>query len=409
MFTNETIQCGCAVIGAGAAGMMAAITAARQGIDVVLLEHTKRAGSKILQTGNGKCNFTNTNMSPECYNHDSVEFVKRVLEMFDENAAISFFEELGVYHKNRNGYIYPHSETAASLQDALRLELERLAVRLISECEISDIKNTGDGFELMSQMFTVNATKVIIATGSKASPKTGSDGSGYRYAKKFGHRIVKPLPALVQLESDMKLCRAMAGVRSNGNVVLTVDGREVCRDSGEVQYTEYGISGIPVFQISRYAVKGVDMRADVVVIIDMIPDMTMDDLCQDVRIRYERDGLKSVEQFFAGILNKKLVCAAAKLVGVDINRCISSVPLRKLYDIIAQLKEFEFNITGFKDFDHAQVCQGGVAIDDINPQTMESKLCKGLFFAGEVVDVDGICGGYNLQWAWSSGYVAGLN
>lgn len=409
MFTNETIQYGCAVIGAGAAGMMAAITAAKQGIDVVLLEHTKRAGSKILQTGNGKCNFTNTNMSPECYNHDSAEFVKCVLEIFDENAAIDFFKKLGVYHKNRNGYIYPHSETAASLQEALRLELERLGVRLISECEISDIKKTDGGFELVSQLFTINADKVIIATGSKASPKTGSDGSGYRYAKKFGHRIVKPLPALVQLESDMKLCKAMAGVRSNGNVVLTVDGKEVCRDSGEVQYTEYGISGIPVFQLSRYAVKGVDMRADVVVTIDMIPDMTMDDLCQDVRLRYERDSLKSVEQFFAGILNKKLVGAAAKLVGVDLNRCISNVPLRKLYDIIAQLKEFEFNITGFKDFDHAQVCQGGVAIDDINPKTMESKLCKGLFFAGEVVDVDGICGGYNLQWAWSSGYVAGLN
>ncbi len=401
----------CVVIGGGASGMMAAITAARNGANVAIIEHTGRLGSKILQTGNGKCNFTNLAMDIDCFQNDNKDFVADVLSVFDQYAVIEFFKELGVWHKERNGYIYPHSETAASLQDALRMEVSKQGVNTLLQTEVLDVcvDECGSYSVKCADDTFVKGKCLVLATGSKAAPKTGSDGSGYKLAKKLGVTVKKPLPALVQLVSDNSLCKAMAGVRSTGLVSLYVDGKVVSEDTGEVQYADYGISGIPVFQISRYAVKAVDEGRAVVVKIDMIPDISKDELYADIRRRYEDDYDKNIEQFFAGIVNKKLVYAASKLANIDINACVGSVKLAKLNQVVDTLKAFEFNIVSFKGFDSGQICQGGVALEEINPATMEHINQSGLFFAGEVLDVDGKCGGYNLQWAWSSGFVAGLN
>lgn len=398
----------CAVIGGGASGMMAAITAAKKGARVIIIEHTKKLGSKLLQTGNGKCNFTNLNMTPQMYQNDDIDFVEHVISNFGVAQTLDFFKSIGVFYSERSGYVYPHSGTAASLQEALIFELGRLNVKIKTDFTVTDIEKIDDRFIIKTNNFYYEAASVIIAAGSKAAPKTGSDGTGYAFAQKFGHRIIKPLPALVQLVSDMKYCNVMAGVRSVGKVSLYVDNAPVCSDCGEIQYTDYGISGIPVFQISRYAVKALDLHKKVSVSVNMLPDIDEDDLYADIEKRINTDKDKNIEQFFAGILNKKLVCAVAKVMDIDLTACVKDIGKKTLFEFTKVLRNFEFNIVNFKGFDTAQVCQGGISLDEISGN-MESKLIKGLFFAGEIVDVDGKCGGYNLQWAWSSGYVAGFN
>ena len=267
----------CVVIGGGAAGLMAAINAARAGLKTAVIEHTKRIGNKILSTGNGKCNFTNLNMSEEMYLNSDKRFVKEIIEQFNENDTIDFFESIGVFHKDKNGYVYPHSETAASVQEALCLEIERLGVKVFLETSVKKIKKNDNDFLIScndnEQSVVICSKTIVLATGSKAASKTGSDGSGYELARQMKHTIVPVLPALCQLISSNKNCKLSSGVRSTGEVKLFIDNSRVADDLGEVQYTDYGISGIPVFQISRFAVKGISENKKVTVCIDMVPDM----------------------------------------------------------------------------------------------------------------------------------------
>lgn len=415
---TKSYKTDCVVIGGGASGMLASIIASKEGISVTVLEHTKRLGSKLLQTGNGKCNFTNLDMSKDKFLNSDKDFVWDVVKRFDVKEVLSFFEGIGVFNKSKNGYIYPHSETASSLQEALRLELDKQKVTVYENFEISDIeysngyiikgtKSYEDNDSVISQDYIINAKSVIMATGSMASPKTGSDGSGYKLAKMLGHTIKTPLPALVQLISDNPFCKTMAGVRSTGNVKLVVDENVIAQDTGEIQYTDYGISGIPVFQISRYAVENVYNERVVSVIIDMLPDFEYDELCEKIFKRIDTDKEKSIEQFFSGLLNKKLVTAVAKTIGLNINDKIGTLKDKDIKNMLNNFKKFNIHITGYKDYANAQVCQGGVPLDEIEADTMQSRLSPNLYFAGEIVDVDGMCGGYNLQWAWSSGYIAG--
>ena len=409
----------CVVIGGGASGMMASIVAARAGVAVTVLEHTKRLGNKLLQTGNGKCNFTNLDMSKDKFLNNDKDFVWQVINKFDVEAVLSFFEEIGIYHKSKNGYIYPHSETAASLQEALKLALDKEKVTVHEAFEIANIEYNNDCYTIkgtkkvenndgeLYQDYIIKAKSVIIATGSCASPKTGSDGSGYELAKMLGHTVKTPLPALVQLISDNPFCKTMSGVRSTGNVKLIVDGNIISQDTGEIQYTDYGISGIPVFQISRYAIESVYNKKEVNVIIDMLPDFEYDELCEIVLKSVESAKNKTVEQFFAGLLNKKLVIAVAKTIGLNSDDKICTLKDKDIKNMLNNFKKFNIHITGYKDYANAQVCQGGVPLDEIEASTMQSKLSNHLYFAGEITDVDGMCGGYNLQWAWSSGYLAG--
>ena len=401
--------CDCIVIGGGAAGMMSAVCAAQGGASVILIEHTARLGSKILQTGNGKCNFTNLHMNASCYQNDNPRFVMQVLKTFPVQATLDFFENAGIYHKERNGYIYQHSETAASLQSALRYEVQQNGVTVFTEQSVSSIEKKDHLFYVTTDSASFCAGACILATGSKAAPKTGSDGSGYTLAKKMGHHIVKPLPALVQLTSDNPLCKSMAGVRSTGNVTIFANGSRIASDTGEIQYTDYGISGIPVFQVSRYAVKAVDEKKYVTAVVDMLPDFTADALAkQSIRRMYQNSSL-DVVTFFSGLLNKKLVQAVAKSCGYAADTTMDTVGKKGIFRLISTFKAFTFSITGSRSFEAAQICQGGVSLEEVDSQFMQSLLCPGLFFAGELLDVDGKCGGYNLQWAWSSGHLAGTS
>ena len=396
----------CAVIGGGAAGLLGAIKLARKGFKVIIIEHTKKVGTKILSTGNGKCNFTNMKLDSTCFQSANEKKVMEVINQFDNRAVIDFFETLGVYHRERNGYVYPHSDTAASLQNALKMEIDNLKIRVSTEFDTEKIVLRDNIYEIISNTYTYYAKTVLLATGSKASPKSGSDGSGYVLAEKLGHNIVKPLPALVQLISKDKNCTLMAGVRSMGSVVLYVDGKEISRDTGEIQYTDYGISGIPVFQISRYAVKALDKGQRVWVNIDMIPDYTYENLKKICEAGMKSFPNKNVSQFFEGLINKKLAAAVAERCRVNQSKAVEGLGLEELLKCVKALKDYRLELSGFKDFDNGQVCQGGVTIEEVDTCNMMSKLNSGVFFAGELVDVDGKCGGYNLQWAWSSAAVA---
>lgn len=400
----------CVVIGGGAAGLMAAINTARAGLKTAVIEHTKRMGNKILSTGNGKCNFTNLNMSEEMYLNSDKRFVKEIIEQFNENDSIDFFESIGVYHKEKNGYVYPHSETAASVQEALCLEIERLGVKVFLETSVKKIKKNDNVFLIScndnEQSVVICSKTIILATGSKAASKTGSDGSGYELAKQMKHTIVPVLPALCQLISSNKNCKMSSGVRSTGEVKLFIDNSRVADDLGEVQYTDYGISGIPVFQISRFAVKGLSENKKVTVCIDMVPDMQEYELIKKFNQRLKNESEKNILQFMSGLVNKKLIEMICRDLNISTTKPVHSLPPKSLVQIVKSLKNYKYDIKDYKGFENAQVCQGGINLKEISSKDMQSRIVPGFFIAGEVADVDGKCGGYNLQWAWSSGYVA---
>lgn len=401
----------CVIIGGGAAGMMAAVQLAGYGIDNCIIEHTGKIGSKILQTGNGKCNFTNLNMSSEMYQNKDNRLVMEVIDKFDVQHTLKFFKSIGVYYTQKDGYVYPHSKTAASLQNALRLAIKNTGIKVNMDTVINKIyKKEADGkdvFVLECDGIDFIADTVIIATGSKASPKTGSDGSGYELVRQLGIDIVKPLPALVQLVcGDKAVCKLGAGVRSYGSIELWVDGQCVANDTGEIQYTDYGISGIPVFQISRYAVKALYEKKDVHVCIDMLPDIDDKEMEYILSYMVKQEGYKTVEQFFEGIVNKKLVTMVSRKCNIDAASRVSELKISKLQKLLENMKHFIVHIVDNKGFENGQICQGGVDLKAVSSSDMQSLRVAGVFFAGEVLDVDGRCGGYNLQWAWSSGKAA---
>ena len=266
------------IAGAGASGMMAAVTAAAEGARVILLEHKDRIGKKILSTGNGRCNFTNICQEPICYHSDQPEFPWKIVEKFGAQDIISFFLQLGIYSKNRNGYLYPNSDQASAVLDAFRMELERLQVEIRTGTECREIRPGKKGFTVITNQGNIRADRVILAAGSKAAPSTGSDGSGYDLAKKLGHRILPVLPALVQIRCGENYFKSLAGVRANGSVSIWTGDRCIARDTGELQLTNYGISGIPVFQVSRYASRLLYRKKDVYAVLDFMPDFTQEQM-----------------------------------------------------------------------------------------------------------------------------------
>lgn len=394
------------VIGGGAAGMMAAVTAAGEGAAVTLLEGGERVGRKILSTGNGKCNLGNLSLSAKEYHGASGEWISACLERFDSEATISFFQEMGLLVKERNGYLYPVAEQAAAVLDVLRTKLRTAGVRLITGCRVNDVSRLSEGgFVVSAGDDTFRFDRVILACGSKAAPKTGSDGSGYKLAKRLGHGIVPVVPALVQLRCREAYLKEVAGVRAEA--VIAVQNRIVER--GELQLTDYGISGIPVFQLSRqvnYLMKPAGPRSEVEVSIDLLPDCDAGKfaaLCAD---RRRLQAGRTVEEFFTGLLNKKLMLLFIKLAGLRRDIPVSEADEGRIARVYELCKDWRLHVTGSNSYDNAQVCAGGVDTAQVDGN-MESRLVPGLYFAGEILDVDGRCGGYNLQWAWCSGYIAG--
>ena len=395
------------VVGGGASGMMAAIQCARQNKQVVILEHKDRVGKKILATGNGKCNYTNLSQTENCYRSNESSFPMKVINQFDVHDTIAFFEELGIVPKEKNGYLYPNSEQAASILDVLRMELDYLGVKIYCDEHVKIIKKGKHTFTLETNHNIYQSKKIILCTGGRASANLGSDGSGYELAKQMGHTICKTAPALVALKSVGSFFKGVAGVRTQARITLLIDKNVILSEAGELQLTNYGVSGIPVFQISRYATLALDKKNKVEMEIDFLPEMNETDCFSMLLKRKNQNGYKYMEDFMVGMLNKKLITMILKEAKIDLNMVADQLSKQQLKSIINKIKHFHITITDCNPFEQAQVCAGGVDTTKIHSETMESKIVKGLYFAGEIVDVDGTCGGYNLQWAWSSGYVAG--
>ena len=402
-----------AVVGGGAAGMMAAVQAAYAGARVTVYERNDRVGKKILSTGNGKCNFSNEDMRAACYYGSGAGYVDGFYKQFGVAETKTFFRELGMRIKDRNGYLYPASEQAATVLDVLRYEMERLGIEICAGCRVTGIDGPGNpGCRLTLETETAAYKKrtydaVILACGGRAVPKTGADGTGLAMAKRLGHRIVPTVPALTALRCRETFWKQVAGVRCEARLMLYIDGNGVSSVQGELQLTDYGISGIPVFQFSRIAAYALQEGRTVTVKIDLMPEPGAADTQEAFWAqRWERQKGQSMEQFVTGTVNKKVGLLLLKLAGIRETETVCEIEGARRRKLEQLFHAFEVTVKGTNSFEQAQVCAGGVDFAEVTDR-LESVRRPGLFFAGEMLDIDGICGGYNLQWAWSSGAVAG--
>ena len=403
------------IIGGGASGLVAAICGAREGAGVTIVEHMDRGGKKILSTGNGRCNMTNLDMRPECYRCGQPAFPMKVLEGFTVEQTLEFFRELGIETRSRGGYIYPGSDQASAVLDVLRREVGRLGVVVLTGCEVREVsavegcRPRDTHFVVKTSQGDLTADAVILAAGSKAAPNTGSDGSGYELAKGLGHKVIRPLPALVQLRCQGRHYKQLAGIRTEAHLSLYADGSLLAEDTGELQLTDYGLSGIPTFQISRFAARALDAGQKVTVRVDFLPSWPEHEAFERLRERAARLGYKTAEEMMVGLLNRKLAAVLLQAAGIDPAQPAGGLRNKQLSRLLEQLKSYQALVMSVNPFANAQVCCGGVDTRQVDPATMESRCRPGLYLAGEILDVDGICGGYNLQFAWSSGAVAGRN
>ena len=441
---NESRKRMVAVIGGGAAGMMAAIEAARAGAIVTLIEKNPQLGKKLATTGNGRCNYTNLDMSDRIggkFRGFHPEFAAPALDALPPEAVLDWFRVIGVEPRFRGSYVYPNSDQASAVVDALREELHRLSVKVHYNAEVksvqridadaevsaakasvpgkaasaSEIREKRDAGYFMIQCTdaVVKADRVILAAGSKAAPKTGSNGDGYFIARKLGHTIVPYVPALCGIRCAGDAFRALAGIRTEAALELVIDGHSVDHEAGELQLVDYGISGIPVFQLSRYAAYALQEGMKAAVYINFLPGFTNE--AEDprecalrlYRQRQERLAGRKMESFFMGLLHQKLGQLLLRMANVRPELPVAELSEKQLRSLASLSVRFKAECVEMNGFLQAQVVAGGVDTTEIDPCTMASRLVPGLYFAGEVLDIDGICGGYNLQWAWASGFVAG--
>lgn len=400
------------VVGGGAAGMVSSISARRSGADVTILERNPRVGKKILATGNGRCNFTNINTDIRYYHGNNPKFAYSALSNFTTNDTIRFFEKLGIEHKVGDlGKVFPMSDQASSIIDVLLYELNEIGINIIYDAYVKAIIPENDKFRIeLANGKIHHGDRVIIATGGKAMPSSGSDGNGYDLATKLGHSIIDIFPALVQLMLEGPFFKRISGVKFVGTAEIIYNRKSIVKDRGDILFANYGVSGPPILQISRKAGELLNEGKDVHLKITIMDMMPKEELRKLINKRFQTGSKKSAEFNLVGLINKRLIPVVLIEAGInDIRRPVANLSAKDQERIVDILTDWRFKIKGTKSWPSAQVTAGGVDTGEINQDTMESKLVKGLFFAGEIIDIDGQCGGYNLQWAWSSGFIAGQN
>lgn len=380
------------IVGAGASGLVAAIKAAQSGASVTVLERNDRPGRKICATGNGRCNMTNLDQTEGVYRGTHPEFVKDALAQFSVEDTLAFFQELGICITDRNGWIYPRSNQAQSVVDVLTMKARSLKVKLKTNQLVTGVSFADGQWNVHTDGWTYTCNAVILANGSRASSVAGSSESGYEIAGSLGHHLIEPLPALTALKCKGNSFSGWSGVRTEGKITLYINDTRTVSQQGELQLTDYGVSGIPVFQISRYAIRAVHEKKKVELSINFFPELSEEALQKYLRRRKNDCPYKNDRELLTGIFPEKLI------------RVLSAKK-----DLISAITDFRLPVKDGLSFEQAQICSGGVDTSEINSHTMESRLHKGLYFAGELLDVDGTCGGYNLQWAWSSGATAGIH
>lgn len=391
-----------AIIGGGASGLVAAIFAAENDNNrVTIYESGERLGRKILATGNGRCNMTNVNADIVNYHGCNPKFVLGAKNKFWVGETLEFFGNLGIVSKTEDGgKVYPYSDQASAVLDVLRFKIEELGVNVVNSFDVQSVSKNNNVFEIAAyDGRKAEADKVIVATGGKAAPNLGSKGMGYEILQSFGHSITKLSPSLVQIKTETEVVKKLKGIKLNANVAL---GKYT--EYGEVLFTEYGVSGPAVFSLSSR------LNGQASIVLDIMPEYTYEQLVDMISARMYSMPKVTLENFLIGMLNKRVGQALLKSVGIEpLSRYCITLGAKEISRLCKAIKQWEFKITGTMSWNNAQVTKGGASTEEFNPNTMESKLVSGLYAVGEVLDIDGDCGGYNLQWAWSSGYLAGTS
>ena len=398
------------IIGGGASGMMAAIQAAESGASVTILERRDRIGKKLLATGNGRCNLGNLDFEVlRDYRSHLADRLPAYFERFGTREMLSFLEERGLYVTDKNGYLYPYSGQAASVLSFFLERLSQLDVKVVCSAEIQEIRaeaSEQSRFLVRTQEERYFFDTLILACGSPAGVPARERLGGYGIAEKLGLSVEKPLPALTALRCQEKWYKALAGVRCQAKVTLFVGGRERCREAGELQLTDYGISGIPVFQLSRYASEALASGKEVTASIDFFPQFSQKQWERFCGRQYEACQGMSAAFLAEGMLHKKLAAHFLGMAGLKPSDPVSPRTKQKLFEMFSRMRELKTRIEAANPMENAQVCMGGVSLLEVD-ERLEAVRVPGLFLCGEMLDVDGRCGGYNLQWAWTSGYIAG--
>lgn len=403
-----------AIIGGGASGLMCAVTAARSAASqgksarIVIIEKNPRVGKKLLVTGNGKCNLANTDERISAYHSNDISCVEGILRKFDAAKIMDFFGGLGVVCVRANGTcVYPRSMQASSVLDALRFEAERLGAEMLCGFDVKKIKCTDNAYIISSDNNSINADMVVIASGSEAG---GGCGSGLTLLKNLGHKLYPTYPALTAIKCDNRFLKTAQGMRSNANISLIVDRKIAGSEFGEVLFCDYGISGIAAMQLSGTISKllCVGKKHDIRLSLDLVYEYSYDELYSYLQRRRAMFPHLELEHFLNGFINKRVAMTALKAADIGaLNTSAALLSNADLKTLAHTLKAFELSVTGVKGAPSAQVMGGGAALSDFDDATLESKKIRGLYACGEVLDCCGDCGGYNLTWAWASGFVCG--
>ena len=392
------------VIGGGASGLVAAIYAAQTN-DVVLLEKNSKCGKKLLITGNGKCNYWNEDFNVSHFNSSNLDLLKKIISADNKNKILRFFDEIGIVPRIKNGYYYPMSNQAISIQTALLKQAKLSKVVIKTESEVIDVKYQ-DKYQVKTKDGTYECEKLIIATGSMAAPNTGSTGDGYRILSKFNHSLIKPTPALVQLISKGSFLKKWSGIRCDAKLSLYEDNCLIKQSLGEIQLTDYGISGVCTFQLSGLVSRGLSLQKKETIEINFLPWLK-EDFINYMDMRNSKVKSRMISELLDSFFNYKLVNIILELSGIKQDELWENIPLEKKNKLKINLTCFKLQIVDTKGFEHSQTCTGGIPLSEINLNTMESKKSKNLFITGELLDADGQCGGYNLGFAFITGMLAG--
>lgn len=396
-------MCDIVIIGGGVSGIVSAIKSFNGRNRITILERNDKCLKKLLLTGNGRCNYFNDDTSISNYHSMREDLLDKVINSDNMSRILDFYNELGIIPKIKNGYYYPFSNQASTVRDALMFEVMKLGISIKYNYLVEKIERSNNKFIIND---SIVCDKVIIATGSCSYPKTGSDGMGYDFLRKFGHNIIKPLPALVQLNSDFKYCRELSGIRSDVMLSLYEDDEFISSSVGEVQLTDYGISGICTFNLSHFVTRGLDVGKKEVIKVNFLP-FIKDNYMEWFNTYSNKHNDKNIYMLLCNILNYKLVKVILKVCSIDNETYYNELDYNSRSLLIDNLTNFKFNIVSTKDFNFSQVCNGGVSLDEVNLSTFESLIVDGLYITGEVLDINGNCGGYNLICAVISGILVG--
>lgn len=407
--TDARKQYGLAVIGGGASGLFAAAVAAGEAkkagipVNVTVYEGNPRVGKKILVTGNGRCNLTNTRLDASCYRGATALF-EAVYARFDRESTLAFFEEAGLFTRaDFAGRVYPMSNQASSVLDALRGVCAERGVKETTSCKIFSLQKQGEGYLLNGEYY---ADRAIVACGGKAAPVHGSDGGGYALLRPFGVQLTPLFPALTPITIE-NFTKSLKGIRAAGKITLKCAGKVVAEAAGEIQYTDYGLSGIPAMQVSRFAAERLAAGDVVTAFVDSAPDLSVEELTDRLLTLKQAHPAMTAENLLAGFLPKRLGTVLIAACSLSPAKEIGGLHDNAVMKIVSAIKRTKYTVSAVRGFADAQVTAGGVAAEELEAATMELKKAKGLYVCGEIADVDGDCGGYNLQWAFSSGAVAG--